>query len=280
MGWIAVNIRKQISEAIPEGSVIPAHTEKEHFYTVVKDGITYPSVTGKLQIIKDQSLINYKASCALNHVFQNWKNYNEENIVDYLSKAENASGEILEDAGDIGTDVHKYRENFFRDWIKTGERPKDILSYIPKDQEDIRAVSALRALDKFCTDYNYEPIVTEQIVYSHKLKVGGSLDDIGFATIDGKKYLILLDVKTSNNFKNHYFFQVAMYYRMFFELTRIRPQRQFILKLSKEDGTYKIEELKGISKLITFARHMLRTNDGIEYIQNVRKDNQKKVVTI
>lgn len=280
MPWIAKDIRKKILEAIPEGSVVAAHNDEGHFYVVVKDGITYPSVTGKLQIIKDESLINYKANCVINHVFENWKNYTDENIMEYLDLAGKAAGKILEDAGDIGTDVHKYRENFFNDWIKTGNRPVDILSYIPADKYDIRAVSALRAIDKFCSDYEYEPVITEQFVYSHKLKVGGTLDDIGLITIDGKRYLILLDLKTSNAFKDHYFFQVGMYYRMFFELTRIRPQKQFILKVSKTDGTYKLEELKGISNLIRYAGHMLKTNEGIQYIKSVRKDNQKKVITI
>jgi len=67
---------------------------------------------------------------------------------------------------------------------------------------------------------------------------------------------------------------------MFRKLTDLRPERCFILKLSKEDGTYKIEDLKKPGILVRYAKSMLKTNEGIEFIKSLRKDNQKKVLTI
>lgn len=278
--WNAQEIRDRIKTSIPEGSVITAHTEKGHFYKIMtpdKKGVVgnvYPSVTGKLQVIKDESLINYKKNQVLQYMFRNYKKFTDNNIMEHLSLAERVPEDILSDAGDIGTDIHDVREAIFSKWIETGTRPSDFLSFIPAEKVDVRIRSGIRALDKFCTDYNYVPVATELFVYSHKLRVAGTLDDIGLMK-DGE--FVLLDLKTSNAFKDHYFFQVAMYYLMLRELTGLKPDRCFILKVSKEDGTYKLEDLKRPAMLGSYARSMLRTTAGIEFIRGLRKDNQKIV---
>lgn len=309
-------IRETILLKLPEGKVIPRHTEKEHFYEIKEfvgsenKGPIYPSVTGKLQILKDPSLINYKMNRSLDYVFAHFKEFTDANIMEQMDIASKVSGGILEDAGDIGTRIHDLREKIFKEWIKIGVRPNDFVSFIPKGEEDVRTISALRALEKFCIERDYIPLVSELYVYSHKFKVAGSLDDIGLIkkvlveSLDkdclhdsnimehgGKmtclrcglqyKYeLCLLDVKTSNQLKDHYFFQVALYGWMFKELTGLKPSRQFILKLSKEDGTYKIEDLKKPSALARYSKHMLKTNEGIEFIKTLRKDNQKVVAPV
>lgn len=272
-------IRRKILESLPEDEVVTCHNEKGHFYSV--DGRPpYPSVTGKLQILKDESIINFKMNRAIDYIYQHWPKFTEVNVMEHLELASRASADIFEDAGDIGSEIHDYRERYFSDWIKRNRRPGNILSYIPKNREDIRAISALRALKKFIDDYDYIPIATELKVYSHKLKVAGTLDDIGMITIDGKRKLLLLDIKTSNQFKDHYFFQVALYYVMFYQLTGIRPEKVFILKLSKKDGTYQLEDLKRPSTIATYTKAMIRVNDGLEYIKSLRKNNQKKVIEL
>lgn len=314
MNELIADIRKKINEAIPEGRVVTDHDEKGHFYIIddISPSPRYPSVTAKLQILKDESLINYKMNRAVEYVFRHWKKFTDDNILEHIDRAERVATEILFDAGDIGTDIHDYREAYFKDWIKTGRRPEDILSYIPSEKEDIRAKSALRALDKFITQHRYTPIVSELYVYSHKLKTAGTLDDLGLMywpvrnrygdrnclhpnsiiSVDGKKMrcmecefkgirrFVLMDVKTSNQLKDHFFFQVALYYWMFKELTGLRPEIAFILKLSKEDGQYKMENLRQPSKLASYARSMVRTKNGIEFIREIRKDNLKRVVTL
>src|SRR3990167_6123338 len=302
MSQIADKLRQEIYKKIPEGSVIPQHTEKAHFYQVGE--IVYPSVTASLAILKDESLINYKMNEALRYVFKYWKEFNDENIIDHLESAENAPQVRLEDAGDIGTEIHDIREKIFRDWIFTGKRPEDFLSYIPEDPiKDLRAISAIRALDKFCTEWEYEPVVTELYVYSHKLKYAGTLDDLGLmkkvirpgdpncehemfessklvktcmkCDYKSVKEFVLCDLKSSFQFKDHYFFQVALYFEMFRKLIgrvpALRVKRVFILKVSKEDGTYKIEDLKKPSLLARYCKHMLKTNEGIQLIKQLRK---------
>ncbi len=310
MKLTAQQIKDKIKEVLPEGRVVPRHNDKGHFYEIL-DGVLvngappiYPSVTGKIAVIKDEGLMNFKMNQAIQYVFRTYKTYNDENIMEHLDKAARASVDIFEEAGDIGTEVHDTRHRYFQDWIKTGERPVTFDSYLRPEAVDLRIKSSLRALDKFLDDYWYEPIACELFVYSHKLKTCGTLDDLGFiyqfenkeghemnhemirregdfsclnCEFKAKRRLALIDLKTSNQFKDHYFFQVALYWWMLKELTGIRPEKCLIVKLSKEDGTPKVEDLKRPSTLASFARSMVRTKTGLEYIRTLRKDNQKVV---
>ena len=311
MKWNVEEIRKIIRERIPEGSVVLAHNERGHFYKPAKgdNEPMFPSVTGRLQVLKDESLINYKMNRALEYVFKNYPGFDDKNIMTHMEAAERMSADIFEDAGDIGRDIHDYRQKYFNHWIKTGKRLDNILNFIPPDKNDIRAVSALRALEQFVINRNYRPIITELPILSLKLKVGGTLDDLGLMDnilrigdpeceheiIESQKTnfshcvkcdrkirteFVLMDLKTSNALKDHYFFQVSLYYEMFRKLTNLKPERCFILKLSKEDGTYKIEDLKRPGRIARYARSMLITNEGIDFIKNLRKDNQKVVLKI
>lgn len=301
----AAGYRNIIEKAMPPELVIPRHDERGHFYEINielekklrrpkkyfyfegdKNPI-YPSVTGKLQILKDESVINYKMNRAIEYVFANWEKFNQMNVAEHLDNASKAAADIFQEAGDIGTDIHDCREKFFKQWMKTGIRPEKATDFISYDShgmqiQDVRVVSALRALDQFCTDWNYVPIASELFVYSHQLKIAGTLDDLGtmvhYKNPAGSKWqFVLMDIKTSNQFKDHYFFQVALYFWMLRSITGLVPERCFILKLSKTDGTYKLEDLKRPAMLGSYARSMLRLQKGIDYIKGLRKDNQKIV---
>jgi len=313
-------LRLKIRTALPVGLVVPEHTEKEHFYRIHQNlgGVVYvttgdpayPSVTGKLQHLKDEGLANFKMNRALEYIFANFAKFTEANIMEHIAAAERMPADIFEDAGDIGTYIHDLREEIFSQWIETGTRPPDFESFIHADRDDIRAHSALAALSKFCDEWNYIPVMTELYVYSHGLKTAGALDDLGLIrqvvregdtpcaehdvfqdpnhNIDrclkcGAKWkwlLVLMDLKSSNRFKDSYFFQVSMYYEMFRKLTNIKLDMAFILKVSKDDRTYKIEDLKRPAKLAQYAKHIIKTNDGLAFIKELRKDNQRNVVRL
>lgn len=329
--WKKDEIIARINQVFPPGKVIPRHRDKGHFYEIREGdsinqpefnpdgswnvvGVVYPSVTGKIQVLKDEGLINYKMNRAIDY----FKNFlfglinlpSMEEIDMACERASRVSQDILEDAGDIGTRIHNLREVIFKHWIKTGVRPTDFLSFIPREEQDIRVTSALRALQKFCEERDYIPVAVELLVYSHKLGVAGTLDDlglmrqvlkdppdadgcghpVGFIESKGKytcekcgyqyRYeFVLMDLKTSNQFKDHYFFQVALYWWKLWQLLGVawKPERCFILKVSKEDGRYQIEDLKMPSKLAEYCRAMIKTNEGVAFIKSLRKDNQKVV---
>ncbi len=353
--WNADAIRARIAEMLPEGYVIPRHRDNGHFYEVdlasqdewinrfFEDGYilpkkeypegqgpisgmarmnpVYPSVTGKLQILKDEGLMNYKMNKAVeylkNFIYSTKEKLHMEpegSLMEMIDKActdaTNITGEILKDAGEVGTLVHDTREVIFQQWIKTGVKPTNFPGFLPAGGEDVRAISCLRALESFVNENDYIPVACELLVYDHEYEVAGTLDDLGLMRqvlregdktcehfyikgINGKftcpkcdaqyRYeFVLMDLKTSNQFKDHYFFQVCLYW---WKLRKLlgrawAPERCFILKVSKEDGRYKIEDLKQPLKLAKYAMHMLKTNEGMEFIKSLRKDNQKKVISI
>ena len=131
----------------------------------------------------------------------------------------------------------------------------------------------MRALNKFCDDTGYIPVATELLLWSEKLGVAGTLDDLGI--IDGK--LVLCDLKSSNQFRDTYFLQVAMYYQMLVERTGLRPRECFILKVSKENGTYELEYLKNMRKLVSYAKAVIKIDDGLQFIKNSRKRQTVKI---
>lgn len=285
-------IRERIEEAMPPGSVKTEHNEKGHYYRIVKLDKVYPSVTGKLQILKDPSIANWKMNRALDYVNMHYQHFTPNNIVEHLEKAALLPQEIFEGAGSIGTLIHDYREKYFQQWIDTGKKPGLAVDIIPADEQDVRSISAMRGLDKFISDWNYIPVTCEMFVWSEKFEVAGTLDDIGIVqpTPRHKPKLMLLDVKTSNQFKDYFFFQVGMYLYMFMERmgifdkdkknTDLQPDQVIILKLSKDNGTYSIEEMSDVRRLIAYSKAVLKVNEGIKFIRNMRKDNQKNVVKI
>ncbi len=275
----AAELRARILEALPEGTVVPRHTEKAHFYEVPRVGLTYPSVTGKLQALKDEGLINYKMNRALEYVsVHKDEMIDPSRAMEVLDEASKESDKILKDAGDIGTIIHNAREEYFNDWIATGARPTDLRRFIPPHVTDRRAISGLRGVERFCVEHKYQPVISELYLYDEEWETAGALDDIGL--MGDLETIVLLDLKSSNRFKDHYFFQVAMYWRMFGKLTGIWPERALILKSSKEDGTYKLEELRELPKLVEYADHLVRLNEGLAFVEAMRKDNQKNVIAV
>ena len=246
---------------------------------------------------------------AIEYVFANFKIFSDDNIIEHLEAAKMVSVEIFEDAGDVGTEVHGIRERYFADWIASGTRPKDgLLSYIPKElPKDLRIVSVLRAIEKFLDDTGYIPVACEIFLVDPKLKVGGTMDDIGIMPVRVRQgnielckhnkiedleklkincvecgarwdyQLVFSDLKTSNQVKYHYFFQLAMYYSMFVKWVKIRPKRNFILKVSKEDGTYKIVNVPAIHKLVPYTRAILKVNEAIEVAKKLLKPETTKI---
>lgn len=277
----AKTLRQQILEKLPEGTVKAEHTERHHFYRIVPKDVVYPSVTGKLQILKDEGLMSYRMNRALDYVFAHRKRLADDGeVMAVLDEASKESDRLLKDAGEIGTLIHDAREAYFNAWILTGERPENARAFIPPGCIDRRAVSAIRGLEQFVKDYEYVPVISELYVYSEKWQVAGALDDVGLVTHEGKRKICLLDLKSSNRFKSHFFFQVALYYAMFSELTGILPDCVLILKVSKENGGYAIEELTHLPKLIEYVEHVLKVNEAVDFIKTLQKDNQKNVVKL
>jgi len=301
--------QNQIDTALPPGAVVPRHTGAGHFYGVPSGGV-YPSVTGVLGAFKDPSIQAFDMNEALRYVEANIPNTVKDGkfdllaVADMLYKAKTASRGIFMDAADIGTQIHDRREEYYQDWIDAGvwNRPA-IGDYYDLDKDDVRLISAIRALGTFCDEHQYIPIRCEMLVYSDKYKLAGTLDDLGMVNTiirkgekncthkmiheglnsrcfncDHKRVwqLALTDLKSSNQFKDSYFLQVAIYQMMFVQLTGIKPKRNFILKTNKEGGKYQLEELKKMPSLISAAKHVIMASGAIAKVKRIRKESNTK----
>jgi hypothetical protein len=301
----------KIDKALPPGSVVPRHTADGHFYGVPSGGV-YPSVTGIISYVKDPSIQLWQMNEALRYVEAHLEDcvvsgeLDMLKTIDLLHNAKKAPTVGLNDASNVGRDIHDRREVYFQKWIDTKSRPP--LADFLKPDDDPRLTSAMRALSRFCDETGYVPIRTEVMVYSDKYKLAGMLDDIGLintvkdkgsmgcphdlqynelktwctlCTMKKEWEVCLSDLKSSNQFKDSYFYQVALYYMMFNELTGIKMKRNFILKISKDNGNYKIEELKNMHRLVAGAKKIILAAEAVERVRNIRKkSNAPKVLEI
>lgn len=295
-------VQSQVDIALPPGAVVPRHTDAGHFYGV-PSGDVYPSVTGIIGYVKDPSIQQFDMNEALRYVEKHIHTAIENGEVSYLKmmdvlyEAKKAPRGVLMDAADIGTQIHDRREKYFQDWIDAETRPS-IENYYDIDKDDVRLVSGMRALGKFCDEQDYIPVRCEVMVYSARFKTAGMLDDIGFINsfirkgkadcvhnlwYDGLKtrcdkcdmkrewQFVLSDLKSSNQFKDSYYLQVALYYHMFVTLTGLKPKRNFILKVSKTDGTYKMEEMKRMPQLVAGAKKVMAAAHAVQKVKDIRK---------
>jgi len=298
---LATAVATQIDEKLPPGAVTPRHTGDGHFYGV-PSGNVYPSVTGVISVIKDRSIQNFDMNEAMRYVEANIKgcvvdgSLDMMKTIDLLHNAKKASRNIFKDAGDIGTQIHDRREEYFQQWIDTGSRPS-IFDYI-KEDDDPRLKSGMRGVSLFCDETEYIPIRTEVMVYSDRYKLAGMLDDIGIINTvkrkgdrncahdllyeqyitrcikcDMKKAweVCMMDLKSSNQFKDSYYYQVSIYYMMFKEITGLITDRNFILKVSKDNGKYKTEELTNMRSLVAGAKKIIAAADAVDKVKDLRK---------
>lgn len=263
----ADKMRQKIRERTKELGIYPDHNEDGHFY--VYEGKRYTSVTGRLQILKDPSLANWKMARAVDYIRANHQKLvsapTMKEFDDILEQAKLAPQTEFMNAGSIGTAVHNWRERLFqgvidgKDWDHlAGEHISDIPA----------VVSGARAVQKFIKECNYIPVACELSVADHGLATGGMVDDIGY--VNGE--LALVDLKTSNiGDKESYFAQVALYLYMFRKLYGIRPAKLYILHASKTDGSYKLIDIPNIHSTIQWAKKVVEVSQGLDQIKQSKK---------
>ena len=284
---LAEKYRKLIKERMAPHNITTAHDEKGHWY--VKDGKKYGSVTKELQTLKDEGLMNWKMNRALEYIKDNWLEVRNTiempKLEAIIEQAKLAPQQEFEGAGDIGRQVHDWREKIFSMLMQGCDYNP---AYISKDM-DPAVISGCRGIEKFLQETGYIPVACELSLVDPEFELGGMLDDIGIlphptkikvqhATlgegykIKYKPKLCLIDLKTSNiGNKTSYFLQVALYAKMFIKLTGIRPQEYYILHVSKTDGSYKLIRINNITQLIKDATLLLKLNKSLRRIDEEKK---------
>lgn len=266
-------IQQVIAERIPEGLVVPAHTDEGHFYKHTGVNETYASVTTKGNILDAPHLKKWAASEAVKYIDKNLDIITPENKEEIFRAAILSHQDQFEEAGSIGTWGHGIVDEYLKEWIKNKERPNDIRTFVKT--EDSRLYAITRSAEMFCKDFAFIPIASELRVASTKHKFGGTLDALGMVAIVKKKgppncvhvfwnrssrdwwklrckncgenrdyVFAVVDWKTSNSIdKPEYAMQTAAYWGAFFEMTKIRPRMIFIVRLDKVKAKYEIMQV-------------------------------------
>lgn len=282
-------LRQKIQTKVKELNVQTRHSDDGHFYYVPEHGETYGSVTGLQYIIKDPSIELFMKNEALRYIRGNFHLMDTSNLDEHLFRAGQASIVARDNAGSWGTIIHDLREEYFMDWILTGNKPDYTIEYLARrdPMADPKVISGAAGIDKFISETGYIPLGCEVMVYSKKWKVAGMLDDVGLlprkvATDDTGGYklehdIVLMDLKTSNQFKDFYHVQVAAYYKMFKDLFKVTPKRCFILKAGKEHRDYKIEWIEDLETPIGAVESLVKLGEELKVIS---KNREPKVVQI
>jgi hypothetical protein len=264
-------LRRYIKNKTKELNIQPQFDNTGHFYSY--NGKVYPSVTGRLQILKDKSLDNWKLNRGLDFIRDN---YQKMPLDDLLAQAKLAPTKEFEGAGSVGTAVHAWREEKFSRLILDYDYP--ISPFFSSDGKGTiyppPVVSGIRAIQKFMKETNYLPIACEFFLADDKLNTGGTGDDFGL--LNGKQ--TFLDLKTSNiGDKDSYFYQVAIYVLMFERLYKIRVQDAKILHVSKTDGTYKLIDIPDLRKRMKEAKQIIKVD---EFLRSLKQEKKKVPIVI
>lgn len=181
-------IQELIKEKIPEGLIVPAHTDKGHFYLHVPSGQKFSSVTTKMQgVVDNPHLKIWSGRLAVENmatkILQD-RTYLDDTIRLNSLKDESVMvhRDTFEDAGGIGTIGHKAVEEYNDEWIDTNLRPANYEKFLVG--KDVRETAILRSAMEFYNDFYYIPVASELLVCNLKDKYAGTLDCLGFVILD------------------------------------------------------------------------------------------------
>lgn len=293
-------------------AVTTAHTEKGHFYVSPGTQEKYHSVTYFTSFIKDPSLSNWKMNRALEFIWDHQYEWAEKinkgdepmAVFKLWEQAKLAPEETFNNAGDIGTQTHNWRQKWFQAWINEGYfsmRDMDIDAYPLPVNADPEVISGCRAIKKFLKETGYIPVACELALVDDQLKVGGTIDDLGVfpnkeivsytsSSDDGGEnwkigsykikynpYLGFVDLKTSNQGKKPaYAYQVRGFYQSMIRKTfKIKPKKTYILHTSKEDGTYKLIDLTKMKYLEKDSADLVRLSRSWDKVVEMFKPKIK-----
>ena len=188
----------------------------------------------------------------------------------FRSKVESRVKEIMAEARDIGTNMHKMAEDYIN--------KKEI---IQPSTEPLKTM--FDKFTKWWAKKGFEVIATETTCYSQELDVCGTFDVV----VKNKKgKVLLLDFKTSKDFYPDQPIQIATYKKLIEDSTNLKidsygivkipkdPTQEVSLRMYKPKPTY-LKGFKACKFLDTFERDFLKRNN--EY--NKLKKGKKNVST-
>jgi len=212
----------KMKNVLYKGEVTLDFNKYKHVYTV--DGEKITSVTTVLGVINKPALVSWAARMATEHVIaciDPGVAYDEVQLDAIFAGAKKAHWQKKTDAGNIGTLVHNWIEDYIND-----ENPGMPVNELLND-----AVSNFLDWVKK-NDVHF--LKAEEPVFSRKYEYAGIIDFI--CTIDGKLYIG--DIKTSKGIYPEYLLQTAAYrYARAEEYPEEEYVGQVIVRVGK-DGSF------------------------------------------
>jgi len=228
--------------------------DEKHVYRV--DGKRKKSVSGYLNLIdKSNALVPWASRITVEYLAKHTeelKDCTPEKVKEILRNAKAEAKRVKDEAGAIGTEVHKVVEHYFKGEIteiQIQERPEAVQK-------------CYGAFLSWAGEHRLEMLESETIVYNDLLDYCGRLDWIG--NVDGK--LKLIDFKTGNGIYVQSKFQASAYVKAWERTRKWKGQEEksiegaIILRFGKENGIYELHEMsradlikafKGFSALVT-----------------------------
>ena len=204
------------------GKVKILFNENTHRYYLANGEKKEPlvGVTSYINLDKSMFLIPWAVGVTVDYIRNRVNDLEELRQRDakiIFQEAKQAANRAKNEAGDIGTQVHKWVEEY-------------ILGQSPEMPEDERVlVGVTNFLDWLQTE-KVEIQEAERIVYSAKHGYVGTLDSI--ATINKKRYLV--DIKTGNGVYPEAMIQTAAYAKAYEEETKRKIHGRIVLRINKE----------------------------------------------
>jgi hypothetical protein len=220
------------------------------------------SVTQANDIIAKPALIGWAARMAAEYFkdqIEPGKSYDEIQLVTIFESAKGAHWKKKVDAGNLGTFVHNWVEDYIN-----GKNPA-----IPVNKKLKDAVQ--RFLD-WQKAHKVGFLLSEQQVYSRKYIYTGTLDFI--CKIDGKMYIG--DLKTSSGIFPEMLIQTAAYrFARSEEYPKEKYVGQVIVRVGKEDGELEVAVIKSdewYKIMFTAFVAALKLSESIDLIKEFRHE--------
>jgi len=240
------------------------HTGSGHRYIHLPSGTFQDSVTTKLGILSKPHLLGWAVKVGIEFLLEGDR---LERLRNEHWKEELVQGAILahtglrDSAGLTGTKTHFFAERYCNEWIATGEKPKDIMSFIDINKDDPRAIAGARSFELVFQKKQIIPIAVEIIVGNPKYSAG-ALDLL--CLWGQEKELCLLDIKTSNSVDKNFRYQLAAYKHMFeFMCPELKIKKVKILHLSKDMAKCEIYDVKQLPKAWSTFKHICAVYDDV-----------------
>lgn len=219
------------------GDVRLLYKDSSHRYRVSVAGskpVQVPSVTTILNVLAKPALVEWGVRCACDYVYENLQmlfagnSFSVEQIFKVVEQARTAHDRTRQEAADIGTGVHDYLAQYWKNATKLAPLT------------EARSARCIQAAMDWFSEHEVRPLRVEEAQYSRLLAICGRPDFIGH--IDGQ--LSVLDYKSTKFIYPEVCLQMTAYAMMHQEEFGQLPATRWALRLDKETGEFEDRKFK------------------------------------